>query len=296
MSQVPASDHPDRRGRRRARVRQRHVPARPVSRQRRDSDRGRLLPRRADRHPQHRDQPRRDHLHAVLQFVRAALVFDARSIARFGSRAASPPAISRRRRRCRCRRGRWSSCRASFIDMLGKLREAQDKLGAQIAEERRMREELQSLQRQVIRQERLAAIGVLVSGVAHELNNPLQAILGFADLLQMRKDLPPRRRRRARAHPEGEHARQRHHPQPVALHAGSRPPTRRRCGCATSSRRSSSCGSASSTRTRSTSIVDEPADPVGAGGVRRAAAGGAEFPDQCRAGGDGDARAARRSR
>ena len=53
-----------------------------------------------------------------------------------------------------------------------------------------MREELESLQRQVIRQERLAAIGVLVSGVAHELNNPLQAILGFAELLQLRKDLP----------------------------------------------------------------------------------------------------------
>ena len=50
-----------------------------------------------------------------------------------------------------------------------------------------MREELQSLQQQVIRQERLAAIGVLVSGVAHELNNPLQAILGFAELLQMNR-------------------------------------------------------------------------------------------------------------
>jgi two-component system NtrC family sensor kinase len=60
-----------------------------------------------------------------------------------------------------------------------------------VAEERRVREELELLQRQVIRQERLAAIGVLVSGVAHELNNPLQAILGFAELLQMRKDLPP---------------------------------------------------------------------------------------------------------
>lgn len=79
----------------------------------------------------------------------------------------------------------------SFAEMVDKLRAAQEAVSAQVAEERRMREEVQSLQRQVMRQERLAAIGVLVSGVAHELNNPLQAILGFAELLQMRPDLPP---------------------------------------------------------------------------------------------------------
>jgi C4-dicarboxylate-specific signal transduction histidine kinase len=79
----------------------------------------------------------------------------------------------------------------SFIEMVRKLREARAALSAQVAEERHIREELELLQRQVIRQERLAAIGVLVSGVAHELNNPLQAILGFAELLQMRDDLPP---------------------------------------------------------------------------------------------------------
>ena len=79
----------------------------------------------------------------------------------------------------------------TFVEMVRKLREAREALSAQVAEERRVREELELLQRQVIRQERLAAIGVLVSGVAHELNNPLQAILGFAELLQMRKDLPP---------------------------------------------------------------------------------------------------------
>jgi signal transduction histidine kinase len=80
-----------------------------------------------------------------------------------------------------------------------------------------MREELQSLQQQVIRQERLAAIGVLVSGVAHELNNPLQAILGFAELLQMQKDMPEQARGGPDADSEGERPRQRDHPEPVAI-------------------------------------------------------------------------------
>lgn len=48
---------------------------------------------------------------------------------------------------------------------------------------------VRELQRQVIRQERLAAIGVLVSGVAHEINNPLQAILGYSQVLAARGEL-----------------------------------------------------------------------------------------------------------
>jgi len=78
----------------------------------------------------------------------------------------------------------------AFDVMLRRFNDTRMALDGQMGEERRMREELQSLQRQVIRQERLAAVGQLVSGVAHEINNPLQAILGFAELLQMQADVP----------------------------------------------------------------------------------------------------------
>jgi len=78
----------------------------------------------------------------------------------------------------------------AFDLMLRRFNDTRSALDGQMGEERRMREELQSLQRQVIRQERLAAVGQLVSGVAHEINNPLQAILGFAELLQMQADVP----------------------------------------------------------------------------------------------------------
>jgi signal transduction histidine kinase len=84
----------------------------------------------------------------------------------------------------------FSDLQIAFDLMLRRFNDTTQALDAQMAEERRIRRELESLQGQVIRQERLAAVGQLVSGVAHEINNPLQAILGFAELLQMQDDVP----------------------------------------------------------------------------------------------------------
>jgi len=44
--------------------------------------------------------------------------------------------------------------------------------------------ELESAQEALVQSEKLSAIGQLVAGVAHELNNPLQAVIGYAQLLQ----------------------------------------------------------------------------------------------------------------
>ncbi len=45
-------------------------------------------------------------------------------------------------------------------------------------------EDLRRTQEQLLQSEKMSAVGQLIAGVAHELNNPLTAILGYAQLLE----------------------------------------------------------------------------------------------------------------
>jgi len=50
--------------------------------------------------------------------------------------------------------------------------------------------ERKAMEQQVLLTNKLASIGELASGVAHELNNPLTTVMGYAQLLEERKDIP----------------------------------------------------------------------------------------------------------
>jgi PAS domain S-box-containing protein len=58
-------------------------------------------------------------------------------------------------------------------------------------ETRQAYDNLRRTQEQLLHSEKMAAVGQLISGVAHELNNPLTAILGYSQLLLSSGQMPP---------------------------------------------------------------------------------------------------------
>ena len=79
----------------------------------------------------------------------------------------------------RHRDGSWRTMRASA----SQLADAEGKVTGVIISVRDITLE-RKLEQQVVQSERLAAMGAMIGGVAHELNNPLTAILGVSELLQ----------------------------------------------------------------------------------------------------------------
>jgi two-component system, NtrC family, sensor kinase len=51
--------------------------------------------------------------------------------------------------------------------------------------------EKRRLQDQLIQSEKMSAIGQLIAGVAHDLNNPLASVIGFSDFLAESTEVPP---------------------------------------------------------------------------------------------------------
>lgn len=79
----------------------------------------------------------------------------------------------------RHRDGNWRTMRAAGSQLV----DAEGKISAVIISVRDITVE-RKLEQQIVQSERLAAMGAMIGGVAHELNNPLTSIMGVSELLQ----------------------------------------------------------------------------------------------------------------
>ena len=148
---------------------------------------------------------------------------------RRAARPAGPEQLRGSHRRARCARRASGAARcatsgataAAFpvSSTVVALRNESGRVTHFVGVERDITEELR-LRDQLVHSERLSAIGELVAGVAHEINNPLQTIIGCVELLLEEQRLASDHRRDLAARAPGSGARRPDRPQP----AGVRPP------------------------------------------------------------------------
>ncbi|MFA7268928.1 MAG: HAMP domain-containing sensor histidine kinase [Sterolibacterium sp.] len=72
-----------------------------------------------------------------------------------------------------------------YRDELGQLFQAYDRMVQALRDKA-------ALENEVVKSERLAAIGQLTAGIAHEINNPLAGLITVVDTLKLQSDLDPR--------------------------------------------------------------------------------------------------------
>lgn len=77
-----------------------------------------------------------------------------------------------------------NAIRTNMESLVRSSRESRQKANRMSVELGRMRDDLRGAQATLIRAEKLASVGQLAAGIAHEIGNPVGIILGLSDLLQ----------------------------------------------------------------------------------------------------------------
>jgi PAS domain S-box-containing protein len=83
----------------------------------------------------------------------------------------------------------WYQIRFAPITIGGRVAKVIS-IGTDVSARRRAEQERASLEAQLRQQQRLESIGTLASGVAHEINNPVQGIMNYAELINEQPDDP----------------------------------------------------------------------------------------------------------